>query len=129
MEFYEDGDYLISQWEPKDYLQGYGNVLHGGVQATLMDELASWVVHVKAQTGGVTADMWVKYRRPVYVNKGSLTIRGKLKEKGRKLAVIEVELLNASGERCAEGELRYFLYPEKVAREKFYYPGPDAFYE
>jgi len=129
MEFYEDGDYLISQWEPAVFYQGYGNVLHGGIQATLMDELASWVVYVKAQTGGVTADMKVKYKKPVYVNQGSLTIRGKLKEKGRRLAVIDVELLNADGQLCAEGELRYFVFPEKVAREKYFYPGPDAFYE
>ena len=34
MEFYEDGEYVISDWEPKKHLTGYGNILHGGIQST-----------------------------------------------------------------------------------------------
>ena len=128
MEFYEEGDDLISYWDPKSYLQGYGNILHGGIQSTLMDELASWIVYVKAKTGGVTAEMNVKFKKPVYVNKGKLRIRGRLKETGRKLALIETELLNAEGEVCAVADIRYFVYPEEVARKKLFYPGHEAFY-
>jgi len=47
MSFAEDGEYVVSEWEPKDYFQGYYNVLHGGIQATLMDEIASWLVQIK----------------------------------------------------------------------------------
>ena len=87
LEFYEDGEYLVSDWEPKEFLQGYGNILHGGIQSTLMDEIASWVVYVKARTGGVTADMQVKFKKAVYVNKGKVRIRGRLKETDRKSVV------------------------------------------
>jgi uncharacterized protein (TIGR00369 family) len=129
MEFYEDGDYLVSEWEPKSFLQGYGNVLHGGIQTTLMDEIASWVVYVKAKTGGVTANLEVKFKKAVYVDKGPLTIRAKLNTLEKRFAYIYAELLDNEGNVCAEANLRYFVFPEKVAREKLFYPGSEAFYE
>ncbi|MGM0532768.1 MAG: PaaI family thioesterase, partial [Bacteroidota bacterium] len=106
MEFYEDGDYILSEWEPQSYFQGYSNILHGGIQGTLMDEIASWTVYVKAKSVGVTAEMNVKFRKPVYVNKGSLTIRGKLKELSRKFAFIQGELFDHEGNLCAEADIK-----------------------
>ncbi len=129
MEFYEDGEYLVSEWNPKSFLQGYGNVLHGGIQTTLMDEIASWVVYVKVKTGGVTANLDVKFKKTVYVNKGVLTIRAKLKSVDKRFAHIFAEVLDNEGNVCSESNLRYFVFPEKVAREKLYYPGHEAFYE
>lgn len=41
MEFYEDGEYIKSYWKPDMRYQGYKNILHGGVQTLLMDEIAS----------------------------------------------------------------------------------------
>ena len=129
MEFYEDGDYLVSEWEPKPHLQGYFNVLHGGIQTTLLDEIASWIVYVKAKTGGVTANIDIKFKKPVYVNKGKLTIRGKLKNLDKKFAFIQGELLDHEGNLCAQADIKYYIFPKDVAREKYYYPGDQAFYQ
>lgn len=129
LEIYEDGDYLLSEWEPESYLQGYKNVLHGGIQSTLLDEIASWIVYVKAKTGGVTASMEVKFKKTVYVNKGKLKIRGKLKDTDKRFAYIFAELLDQDGNVCAEGNLKYFIFPENIAREKLDYPGVEAFYD
>jgi len=52
MSFFEDGDEIISSWDPQEYFQGYNHILHGGIQATLMDEPASWIVFVKLGTAG-----------------------------------------------------------------------------
>lgn len=41
LQFFEDGDFLTATWEPKSLLQGYKNVLHGGIQATLLDEISN----------------------------------------------------------------------------------------
>ena len=41
LEFIEDGEYLKSEWQPEDKFQGYINILHGGIQATLLDEIAN----------------------------------------------------------------------------------------
>jgi len=129
MEFFEDGEDLVSEWQPRSFLQGYGKVLHGGIQTTLLDELASWVVYVKARTGGVTSNIDVKFKRAVYVHQGPLTIRGRLKEINRRFATIEAELYDSGGQITTTASIRYFIYPQEVAREKLYYPGHEAFYD
>ena len=44
MEFYEDGDEIVSVWRPESKFQGWINTLHGGVQSVLLDEICGWVV-------------------------------------------------------------------------------------
>ena len=59
LEFWEDDDDLVSCWSPRPVLQSYPKVVHGGIQSTLMDEIAGWVVYVKCGTVGLTAEMKV----------------------------------------------------------------------
>ncbi len=65
MEFYEDGDDIVSFWTPADNYQGWLKTLHGGIQAALMDEIAAWVIARKLQTAGMTTNLNIKYRKPV----------------------------------------------------------------
>jgi uncharacterized protein (TIGR00369 family) len=129
LEFWEDGDELVSYWNPSPVLQGYPKVLHGGIQSTLLDEIAGWVVYVKCGTVGVTAEMKIRFRKPMLINQGEITIRGKLLEQNKRLATIESRLINSEGLVCAEAELRFFLLSEAEAREKYNYPGIEAFFE
>ena len=129
LEFWDDGECIISKWQPRPEFMGWVNVLHGGIQATLMDEIAAWVVYTKCATAGVTAELNVKYRKTVYTDQGEITIKGQLKEQNRRLAIIHTEIFNIKNELCAEADVKYFIFPEEVAKEKFYYPGVDAFYE
>lgn len=127
--FVEDGDYVVSEWMPKPQFQGWHNVLHGGIQATLLDEIASWLVFAKLQTSGVTSKMEVRLKKPVYTDKGKLTLKAKLREMNRNIAVIETWLYNADMELCAYANMYYYTFKEEVAREKLWYPGAEAFYE
>lgn len=129
MEFFETEEGVVSYWDPKPYMQGYLNILHGGIQALLMDEVAGWLVNVKLKTAGVTAQMTTKYHKPVYVNKGIITIKGKLNKTDKKLAFIDCEILNNENVVCSSGEVVYWAYPENVAREKLWFPGYESFFE
>lgn len=128
MEFYENDEGVISYWEPKDRFQGYHDVLHGGIQATLMDEIASWFVLVKLKTAGVTAKLEIRYKKPVYTHQGKITLTANLKEMRRRIAVVSVELYNSEEELCAEGDISYFTYTPEVAKKKLSLPDPDSFY-
>jgi len=127
MTFFEDGDEIVSTWEPAETHQGYHKVLHGGIQATLMDEIASWVVYVKLHTAGFTSRADIRYRKPVYVNQGPVTLRARCLKMRRNLADIEVRLFDKEERMCAEGTFTYFTYSMEKARENFYYPGAAAF--
>lgn len=126
LEFYEDGDDVMATWEPAEHYQGYDRVLHGGIQATLLDELASWVVFVKLETAGVTQGMEISYDRPSFVGK-PLTVRARLSHMEKNVAVIEAGLYQDGEEPCARATCRYYTYPEKIARRKLMYPGIEAF--
>ena len=129
MEFYEDGEFVVSHWEPKQHFAGYGNILHGGIQSLILDEIASWVVYVKVKTAGVTASLNVKYKSTVFTDKGKILIKAKLIDQNRKFATIHAELLDAEGNICSEAEVKYFLFPVEIAKRKFHYPGVEAFFE
>ena len=70
MEFYEDGEDLVCMWNSSDTYQGWLKTLHGGIQATLMDELGGWIVNRKLQTAGMTTALNMKYRNPVPTGDG-----------------------------------------------------------
>jgi len=129
MEFIEEGDFVISEWSPADHFNGYKSILHGGVQASLMDEIASWAVHIKLKTAGVTANLNIKYKKPVFSSEDKILIKARIEKHIKKIAYIHTELYNSEGELCCEGEVKYFIYPEEHAREKLYFPEYDRFFE
>jgi len=104
LEFYEDGDYIVSTWHPghrstlslrsaKNY-QGWVDTMHGGILSTLIDEVCGWVVTRKLQTSGYTVQLSVKffdersgkadYRKAVPTTEPELTIRAKSDKTGEK---------------------------------------------
>ena len=129
MEFFEEGEEIVSVWDPSDLYQGFFDVLHGGIQATMMDEIASMVVFMKLDTGGVTYNMNTVYRKPVNISRGSVTIRARLLEHKRRLAIIEVQLFDGDGAKCSEGKVTYFVFPRDKAEKELRFPGKHAFYE
>ena len=128
MEFQESGDEIISTWQPDDHFQGFIDILHGGIQATMMDEIASWVVFVKLDTAGVTYRLNTRFRSPVSISGGTITLRAKLIKKVRNIASIEVKLFDGKNRECSEGEVEYFLLTPDKARSEMYFPGKEAFY-
>jgi len=128
MEFQESGDFVVCDWVPDDHFQGYFNILHGGVQSTLMDEIAAWVIQVKLRTAGVTYKIETQFLRPVFMNEGPIRIKANIKEQKHRFVIVEAEILNAQDKRCSQGLITYYLYAEKEASEKLSYPGYEAFY-
>ena len=125
MQFYVKDDLVFCDWNPSEHYQGWKNVLHGGIQATLMDEIASWVVFVKIGSAGVTKTITVEYIKPVYI-KWPIRLIASLVKYENPIANIKVALYS-NNELCSEADVSYFVYPEEIARRKFYYPGLAAF--
>ena len=128
LEFWEREEELIAKWQPRKSLEGWNNVVHGGIQAALLDELAGWIILIKMKTAGVTSQMNVRYIKPVNISKGEVTVRGKIVAVDKKLATISASLFDGEGSECAHAEIIYFCFPENIAKAKYHYPGIDAFY-
>ena len=109
-------------------LPGIFHVLHGGIQATLIDEIASWAIFSHEKTAGVTTDMQVKYRKPVRTDGGEIWLRAKVTEVRKRLVTARVELFNEKNELATEADVVYMVYPEELAKRKLDWPGVEAFY-
>ena len=117
MEFYEDGDDIVSRWHPERNYQGWVDTMHGGVLSTLIDETCGWVVTRKMQTSGFTTNLNVKFRKAISTDDPLLTIRAHIEKQMRNLLFIHAEIQNSEGDLCVEGEAVYFLMPLDRARE------------
>ncbi len=117
MEFYEDGDDIVSTWHPERNYQGWVDTMHGGILSTLIDETCGWVVTRKMQTSGFTTNLSVKFRKAVSTHEPQLTIRAHIVKQMRNLLFIHAEITNVQGELCVEGETTYFLMNAEKAHE------------
>lgn len=129
MHFHEEGELVVCLWEPEAHFQGFRNILHGGIHATLHDEVAGWAVFVKCGTSGMTTSLSLRFKRPAYTDQGTLRIEARIASTERNLVTLATSLLDGDGRVCSEAEVAYFTWPEAIARKKLYYPGRDAFLE
>ena len=111
-EFYEDGDYIVTKFKPNHNYESWQNILHGGIQALLIDETAGWVVCRKLQTNGVTSKMNMEYLKPVSSHLDEITVRAKISKMMRNVAFIEAELMDADNTVLTRAELIYFCTPK-----------------
>lgn len=123
MVFYEDGDDIVSYWEPQPSFQGWIDTLHGGVQAMLLDEICGWTVSRKLQTTGVTSRMETRYLKPVKTTDSKLTIRARLVDLKRNIATIDAELYDSSGTVCTKATCTYFCATKEKAAEEMGFHG------
>lgn len=129
LQFYDNDGVVEIDWNPQEQYEGYTNVIHGGIQATLLDEVACYVVYTQCKTAGVTINLNVTYRSPCYISDGVIKILGKLKAVEGRKAFIDAKIINGKGEVVAEAVVTYFIYPEPVARKRYGFPGYEAFYK
>lgn len=126
MDFFEDGDEIVSYWHPQADYQGWVDTLHGGIQAVLLDEISAWVVSRKLQTTGVTSRLDMHYKKPVSTNEKQLTLRASLKETKRNVAFIEARLYNGAGELCSYADAVYFCASKEKAKSEMKFEGCDV---
>ncbi len=121
MEFYEDGDEIVSFWKPEPQYQGWLNTLHGRIQAVLLDEICEWVVICKLQTTEVTSKMETRYLKPVSTLEEKLTLKASIREQKRNIILIDTALYNEAGECCTKALCTYFAFPQEKARQEMYF--------
>ena len=122
MNFYWDGEQVVSFWRANPNFVSWIDTLHGGIQATLLDEICGWVVFYQLQTSGVTAKMEMRYRKPVSTLWPHVRLNARLVEQRHNVAVVHGEILSPEGVCCAECTCTYFVYAGEKAREMGYEP-------
>ena len=126
MEFYEDGEDVVSVWRPEAKYQGWINTLHGGIQAVLLDEICAWVILRKLQTTGVTSKMETRYLKSVDTTDPYVVLRAHIVEQRRNIVILEATIHNHKDELCSKAVCTYFTFPPEKVRDEMRFLGCET---
>jgi len=92
-------------WVAGDDFVGWEAKVHGGILATLLDEVMAWAPS-SYDSWAVTAEMQIRYRAPA--NPGEeLSARARVTERRRRIYRVKGEIRGSDGRLIAEGEGRF----------------------
>ncbi len=111
---------IVGRFSVGAQYQGGEGFLHGGIIATLLDEVMSKVSRL-SDVRTVTAELHVEYLKPIRVGEALVVEGFNARREGRQL-YHEGEIRNAAGELLARGQGRFVIvdrnWTGSPAREK-----------
>lgn len=128
MKFYEDGEDVVSIWEPKKQFDGWEGVVHGGIQATLVDEVGEWYIFTKIGRSAVTLDLSIRYKKPLSSEDGKILLRAQLASYTKSIAEIKINVYDSNNTLCSTAVGKFYVFSEEASKRKFKFPGKDKFY-
>ena len=107
-----DDSRVTMAMEPGEYLYNPLGTVHGGMIAILLDSVMGCAVHatLPAGRGYTTLEFKVNFIRPVSIRTGTVTGVGTVIHAGRRSAVAEGRLLDASGRLYATASTTCLLF-------------------
>lgn len=97
LRFWEDGDVVRARFTPDTEHAGFKGVIHGGILATVLDEIMVWACAVRTKRFAYCAEMTVRFLQPVAPG-AELTAIGRLVEDRRgRILQASGELMDSSG--------------------------------
>jgi uncharacterized protein (TIGR00369 family) len=110
LRFRKTGDSSVeAPFDAPDHLRGAKGVLHGGIQATLLDEVMGKAAHVGLGPDDgriVTADFNLSYRRVVHTGT-ALTVRGRLVRREDSNLFLEGEIVDETDTVLTTAQARW----------------------
>jgi excisionase family DNA binding protein/uncharacterized protein (TIGR00369 family) len=100
LDFVAEGDGVRADFVPGRLREGWSGTLHGGIIATLLDEVLAWALF-RQQIWAVTTRLAITYRRPVLVGT-PLSAHGRLERDRGRLIEASGEVRDATGLVLAE---------------------------
>ena len=65
LRFHTDGRIVRTEFTPRPEHIGFRDVVHGGIIATVLDEIMVWACAVQAKQFGYCAEMTVRFQQPL----------------------------------------------------------------
>jgi len=105
LKFERDGEEIVTHFRARDGWEGPPGVLHGGLQATLADEVGAWALIGLRGRFGFTTTMNLRYYRPARID-DPIEGRARITDESEKMAVVQVTL-RQDGKRILSGKISY----------------------
>lgn len=111
--FFWDGEKAVCDIAAEEVFAGYKNILHGGIVATLLDEIM-----IKALLAedilAVTAEITIRLKKPVYTG-DNLHLEGWKTDQAGSVFHTRGRAVNQSGEIVAEATAKYVKPKEELS--------------
>ena len=95
---------------------GYEGIVHGGITTALLDETIGWAVAVERKKLFMTAELTVRFVRPLPINL-PVTVRGRSIEHKSRYSIGEGEIVDGEGIVYAKASGKFFLMKEDFAHQ------------
>ncbi len=133
LKFHRDSGRVYTRVTLPGWAVGFNSVAHGGLVATLLDEVMGWCANCALKGPTMTAEMTVRYRHPTPVNEELLLEAEVMRARGP-LACIEGRLLRSDGTLCASSTGKHMRAPsakdgDGTRYELVYAPGDARIFE
>ncbi len=117
MEFHSDGDAVYSLLSIPSHLCGWGDIAHGGVVSTIMDEIMSWSSMFLLRRYILTRSITVDFLKPVRTGR-RITAVGRVRERtSERAAVMEGLVYDEAGDLCARSSGTFALFTSEAIKK------------
>ena len=119
-----EGDEVVTRFTPRKGLDGPPGIVHGGLQATIADEVGAWAIVGLKKRFGFTTSMSLRYYRPARTHL-IIEARARIISEHNGLYTVQVTLRQA-GQRVLSGRIGYAVPTESTAEAILQQPIPQA---
>lgn len=121
LQFYldEETGEVTTEYVPSKLFMGLGNILHGGIQAGLFDEIMGWTTHTLTGQMGVTSELNINFLKPVYLGE-RLIISWRIITQENSKVQLEATIKTEEGEVCTRANGTYYLLPQDKFEQLIY---------
>jgi len=118
LRFFSDGVSVVSWLTIPEHLCGWRNLIHGGIIATVLDEVMGRTVIWLLRRLGLTKSMQIDFLKPVYIGEKLKAMGGVLERNSDREVHVEGVLYNEAGDLCARSTAIFALFTPEYIRER-----------
>lgn len=120
----EADDTVVTDFTPGEQYQGPPGIMHGGLVATLADEVAAWAIIGLRGKFGFTAKMSCTFAKPVRIGV-PLVGRSKITRETSRTMQVECIVVQAD-ERCFTADFTFVVLDRAATEKMLGRPLPDS---
>ena len=117
LRFETDGNIVRTQFVPRPEHVGFRKTVHGGIIATLLDEIMVWACAVQTKRFAFCAELNVRFQNPLRPGEEVLAIAELVENRRGKIFEAKGELRNEAGALLASATGKYLPIKEDLAAE------------
>ena len=108
LRFYLSNKGCFAEYAVPDYFCGFNQFVHGGIIASMLDEVAAWSIISYLFRVGITREITTKFLNPVLANT-LIRVEGEIISSDKKSAVVQSRIISKEGLLLAKAESKWSL--------------------